>query len=70
MRDLLSTGEVARECGVPPRLISDLFWTGKLDERRCRTVGGRRAIPVDYVSEIREILQRLGKLPELAKAVG
>jgi hypothetical protein len=60
---LLSVKDVADQCHVHPRLISDLFYQRHLDPRRCPAIGGRRVIPADYVPEIRATLQKLGKLP-------
>jgi len=49
--------EVARQLGVRPRDISDLFYQRRLDDGRCPVVGGRRLIPADYIPAIREALQ-------------
>lgn len=48
----VTVSDVGRRYGVPPRVISDLFYARKLDDRRCPIVGGRRLIPEDYLPEI------------------
>jgi len=63
---LLSVTEVAAEIGCRPRDVSDAFYGGALDERRIFRVSGRRAIPADYVPEIRAILAARGKIREEA----
>jgi hypothetical protein len=49
--------EVARQLGVRPRDISDLFYQRLLDDQRCPIVGGRRLIPEDYIPAIAEALE-------------
>ena len=49
-------GEVARQTGVEPRVISDLLYSRKLSIDRCPIVAGRRLIPSDYVPEIKRVL--------------
>jgi hypothetical protein len=48
--------EVARGAGVSPRTISDLFYARKLDDAKCPVVSGRRRIPVEYVEEIKRVI--------------
>ena len=60
--ELTSISEIARRLGIPPRLISDLFYARKLDERRCPLVGNRRVIPLDYLPEIEAALRKAGYL--------
>jgi hypothetical protein len=60
---LLPSADVARQLGVAPRLLADLFWQGKIDHFRCPVIRRRRLIPKDYVPEIKAILVRLGHLP-------
>ena len=48
--------EVARQLGVPPRTISDLFYERILSDEICPVIGGRRIIPVHYVPVIAGIL--------------
>ena len=62
-RPYYTVSEVARPCGVLPRVISDLFYSRRLDDARCPIIGGRRLIPEDYISEIKEVLRELGHLP-------
>ena len=54
--------ELARNYGIPPKKICDLFWRGKLDGSCCLIVGGRRMIPADYVGEVERVLQECGYL--------
>lgn len=53
---LFSVGDVASKIGCRPRDVSDAFYQGRLDESRVIRVAGRRGIPADYLSEIREVL--------------
>ena len=53
-----SVSEVARQLGVKPRDISDLFYSRELRDDLCPIVGGRRLIPDTYVDEIAEVLRR------------
>jgi hypothetical protein len=62
----LVVSEVARQLGVPPREISDLFYQRKLDDARCPIMGGRRLIPGDYVPAIEAALRAAGRLSESA----
>lgn len=64
--DVMTVGQVARVLGCPPRILSYYLYVGKLDKDRCPVVGEHRLIPRDYVPEIRQVLQRAGKLPEEA----
>jgi hypothetical protein len=58
--------EVARRYSVPPRVISDLFYSRRLDDRRCPIVGGRRLIPEDYLPEVVRVLREAGYPTEAA----
>jgi hypothetical protein len=55
-----TVSEVARRRGVPPRVISDLFYARRLDDSRCPIVGGRRLIPADYLPQIDAVLRAAG----------
>jgi hypothetical protein len=55
--------QLARHYGVPPRVISDLFYLRKLDDLRCPVFAGRRMIPNDYLPEIEKVLRQMGRLP-------
>jgi hypothetical protein len=63
-RSLLSAAEVAEEmgevCGLPVRArdVSDLFYWGLLDGKRCPLVGRFRVIPRDYLPEVRRVLEQ------------
>ena len=59
----VTVSEVARERGIPPRILSDLFYARKLSDSRCPIIGGRRMIPADYLPELDRILGEAGKLP-------
>lgn len=51
-------GEVADALGLDnPRVITELFYKGKLDRKRCPVVSMKRRIPVSYIPEIRRILK-------------
>ncbi len=53
---------MSRRFGVPPRLIADLFWQGKLNGEVCPVVRGRRQIPDDSVPVIKRVLIEAGAL--------
>ena len=65
---LLSITQAAEQLGVKPKVLSDLFWLRELDRERCPLIGRTRAIPPDYLPEIRAILVAKGKLPQTAEA--
>lgn len=48
----LSVSTVARQLGVPPRKITDLFYRRKLSDSICPVVDGRRIIPAEYVPAV------------------
>jgi hypothetical protein len=58
----VTVGEIARLHNVPPRVISDAFYSRKLDDSRCIIAGGRRLIPRAYVPDVVEYLRRAGHL--------
>ncbi len=53
---------LSRRWNIPPRKISDLFYSRKLDDSRCPIIDGRRLIPADYVPEIERMLRDVGVL--------
>ena len=55
-----SVSGVARLLGVPPPLISNLFYRRLLSDKICPVVDGRRLIPVHYVGEIKRLLRERG----------
>jgi hypothetical protein len=59
-----TVSDVARQKGVAPRIISDLFYARRLDDSRCPIVGGRRLIPADYLPELERVLREAGHLAE------
>ena len=56
----LSVGDVARQLGVRPVDITNLFYRRDLRGDCCPIVGGRRLIPPDYVDVIAMALRRKG----------
>jgi len=52
-QQFLTVSEVARRMGAVPRDISDLSYARQLRDDLCPVIGGRRLIPVSYVSVIR-----------------
>ena len=66
----VTVSDVGRRYGVPPRVISDLFYGRKLDDQRCPIIGGRRLIPIDYLPEVEAALRRAGHLPVELPAAG
>ena len=59
---VLTFTEAAREIGCLPRDISDAVYARLLDERRLVQIGIRRAIPPDYLDDVREVLAQRGKI--------
>ena len=59
-RDILAVGEVADRLGVAPRLVTELFYTRRINPKRAPVVAGRRLIPVELVSVIAMELRRKG----------
>jgi hypothetical protein len=62
--EFVSVSEVARQIGVRPKAISDLFYQRELRDDICPVVGGRRLIPHSYVATIRQVLAERGQLEE------
>lgn len=62
MATVVSVGDVARQYGVSPHLVSNLFWQRHLNPDRCPVVAGRRLIPADYIDEIGRVLAGRGYL--------
>lgn len=62
--------EVARRYGIAPRAISDLFYSRRLDDRRCQIIGGKRLIPAEYLPAIEEALREAGHLVNEVDHVG
>ena len=52
-QQFLTVSEVARRMGAVPRDISDLSYARQLRDDLCPVIGGRRLIPVSYVSDRR-----------------
>ena len=61
--DYLSVSEAARMLGVAPKVLSDLLYQRVLSIEVCPLVAGRRLIPRDYLSTVREILRTRQSLP-------
>jgi hypothetical protein len=55
--------EVARRLGVPPQVISNLFYRRLLDDTLCPVVSGRRLIPSQYVRQIARRLRERRLIP-------
>jgi hypothetical protein len=71
MNDVLSVGEVARELGVKPADVSNLFYRRVLPDESAPIVAGRRMISADQVDNVRAALRRAGKIPATTKpAIG
>jgi hypothetical protein len=68
MPELISLTDAARRLGVLPKLLSDLLWLRELDRDRCPLIGRTRAVPLDYLPEIRALLVKKGKLPEVPQS--
>jgi hypothetical protein len=60
----ITVSDAGRRYGVPPRVISDLFYARKLDDSRCPIIGGRRLIPASYLPEVESALRVAGHLPQ------
>ena len=58
-----SVSGVARRLGVPPPVISNLFYRRELSDEVCPVVDGRRLIPAHYVAVIERLLRDRGLLP-------
>ena len=56
----LSVGDVGRQLGVNPKLITDLFYQRLMRDDLCPIVGGRRLIPESVVPVIAMQLRRKG----------
>jgi hypothetical protein len=63
MPELISLSDAAQRLGVRPKVLCDLLWTRAIDVDRCPLIGRTRAIPVDYLPQIRAVLAEKGKLP-------
>jgi hypothetical protein len=70
MTNYLLVSGVARHLGVPPRVISDLFYARRLDDKLCPIVGGRRMIPPELLGEIEAALRASGRLPSAMATEG
>jgi hypothetical protein len=58
-----TVSEIARQHGVRPRAISDLFYNRELSDEKCPIIGGRRLIPPEYVPVIVTALRKHGLIP-------
>jgi hypothetical protein len=63
MEKCYTVSEIARLHDVAPRVISDLFYARRLDDRRCPVVGGRRLIPASYVPDVEAALRAADPRP-------
>jgi hypothetical protein len=55
-----SISALARRTGVPPQVLSNLFYRRVLDDQQCPVVNGRRVIPAVYVTVIERVLRERG----------
>jgi hypothetical protein len=55
---------LARRWGLPPQVLSNLFYRRVLDDTICPVVNGRRVIPGEYVPEIEQVLRDRGLIDE------
>lgn len=62
METPLTVSAVARQYGVAPRQISDLFYRRKLSDFVCPVVDGRRMIPPEYVPTVERVMREVGIL--------
>ena len=65
--ELLSVSDVAREFGVKPKDISDLFYQRQLPDDLCPIVAGRRLIPRDCLPQVHKVLATRGLLDQTDK---
>lgn len=64
MSDLFTITDAARTLGIPPKLLTNWFWSGDLDRGRCEKIGGKTLIPRDYIQwVIVPLLRRRGHNP-------
>ncbi len=67
MNSPLSVGDVARQLGVRPSQVTQLFYEQRLRDDLCPIVAGRRLIPPACVETIAMQLRRKGiEIRELA----
>ena len=66
LSEYFAISQLARQWGIAPRHISDLFYARRLDDSRCPIVCGRRVIPADYVPVVRDTLRQAGRLMEVS----
>ena len=64
MPRFFSVSGLARQWGIQPRKISDLFYSRRLSDDECPVVDGRRLIPEDYAPTIKQALRESGILKE------
>lgn len=64
--NLMTVSEVARQIEtrlgrtIPPRQISDLFYSRRIDDSRCPVIGRNRVVPVDFIPVIEQALLNKG----------
>ena len=58
--DILGVGDVARQLGVAPKRITELFYTRCVNPERAPIVAGRRLIPRSLIPIIAAQLRRKG----------
>jgi len=61
MPEILTLREAARRLGVPPRVLHDGFYSGRIGDDCCRYAGSRRVVLETQLPRIAEaIKQRRG----------
>lgn len=64
MHEQMTASQAARELSkrlgrlVAPRVVSDLLYNRKIDDRLCPLVGGRRLITAEGLSAVEGLLRR------------
>jgi hypothetical protein len=56
----LTVSQVARQFGIRPRVISDLFYSRILDDTRCPIAGRVRLVPSNYLPRVKRVLSERG----------
>lgn len=56
----LGISDTSRRYGIPPKVLSDLFYQRHLDDSVCPVIAGRRLIPASYLPEIEAALRERG----------
>jgi hypothetical protein len=60
MPEILTLREAARRLGIPPRVLHDRFYDGRLSDDCCRRVGTRRVVLETQLTRIAAQLRQSG----------